>query len=108
MNYDAHTIGEAIRTSRIQQKLSQEDVAERVGLSAAYIKHIESGRRKPSLPSFFKIVAALNMSMDFLIYPRPTDAREELIEKITNQLVFCDEKELKILSKLLFVLQEKE
>ena len=55
MNLD--TIGKGIKKYRLAKKLRQEDLAEKVGLSANYIGMVERGEKTPSLESFISVLA---------------------------------------------------
>jgi putative transcriptional regulator len=51
-------LGENIRRYRKKSGLKQNQLAEKVGLSDKYIQLIESGERKPSLKTVYKIARA--------------------------------------------------
>ncbi len=65
MNLD--TIGKGIKKYRLAKKLRQEDLAEKVGLSANYIGMVERGEKTPSLESFISIINALEISADMVL-----------------------------------------
>ena len=56
---DYYMIGQKIRKFRKSCGLSQEQLAEEVGISTTHLSHIETGNTKLSLPVFFKIASAL-------------------------------------------------
>lgn len=82
-----NNIGDRIREARELRKLSQGDLAERVGLHPAAISHFETGKRRPSVGNLVKLCTALCVSSDFLLgmkhnkYPWARRA-EEILEKI--------------------------
>lgn len=57
------TLGKKIQRKRKALGLTQEDVAERVGISVAYMGFIEQGRYAPSLEVLEKIARALKSSL---------------------------------------------
>ena len=61
------TIGKNIRKYRIANKLRQEDLAEKAGLSANYIGMVERGEKIPSLETFITILNALEVSADVVL-----------------------------------------
>ena len=63
---DYGKIGARIRDLRERQGLTQEDLAERTGLSRTHISHIETGRTKGSYPAFIAIANALQVGLDDL------------------------------------------
>ena len=63
----AQSIGQAAREARKSLDLTQEDAAERIGVSAEFYARIERGHALPSVPTFSRIVAALGVSADTLL-----------------------------------------
>ena len=55
--------GRAVRKLRLDQKLSQEELAERCDLHRTYISDIELGKRNVSLENIERIVIALERSL---------------------------------------------
>lgn len=90
MNLD--TIGKNIRQFRIEKKMSQEDLAEKAGLSSNYIGMIERGEKIPSLTTFINILNSLGVSADMILtdvlntgYMVKNSMLNEKIEKLTPQ-----------------------
>ncbi|MEK7570904.1 MAG: helix-turn-helix transcriptional regulator [Patescibacteria group bacterium] len=60
-------IGKKIQKRRKQIGITQEEAAERAGISRAYMGYIEQGRHAPSLEVLQKVAKALKSSMsDFV------------------------------------------
>ena len=55
--------GFAVRTRREELKLTQEELAERVGIHRTYLSDIERGTRNPSLINIDRIAESLAMSL---------------------------------------------
>ncbi len=71
MNYiDATAIGQRIRTLRKEKNLTQEKLAELLGIQANSIARIERGLRVPSLELFADISTFFEVSLDYLILGR--------------------------------------
>lgn len=64
---DYTSIGQNIRKCRAKVGLTQEALAERVGLSTSYMGAIERGEKIPKLQVFICIANALNTSSDRLL-----------------------------------------
>ena len=64
---DKLTLGDRIREVRKKQKLTQEQLAERLDISVEFVGQIERGLKMPSIQVFVKIVEALNVSADYLL-----------------------------------------
>ena len=69
MNY--YEIGQRIRKFRKAYNLSQEQLAEKVGISTTHMSHIETGNTKLSLSVFADIASALSVQTDELLYDIP-------------------------------------
>lgn len=65
MNYLA--LGKRIRSYRRNLRLTQEQLAEKTGVSLSFIGHIERGTRKASLETLVGISNALNVSPAILL-----------------------------------------
>ncbi|MGN1118734.1 MAG: helix-turn-helix domain-containing protein, partial [Oscillospiraceae bacterium] len=61
---DYYAIGQRIRKIRKANRLSQEQLAERVGISVTHMSHIETGNTKLSLEVFAEIAQALDARTD--------------------------------------------
>jgi transcriptional regulator with XRE-family HTH domain len=60
-----------IKRIRMRKKLTQTDLADRAGLTQAYIAELESGRkRNPSLSALTRIAAVLGVPVTALIKAR--------------------------------------
>ncbi len=60
-------LGEAIRVRRGAARLSQRDLAERAGLSNAYLSQVERGLHEPSIRVLQSIASALGVQLDLLL-----------------------------------------
>lgn len=85
---DYYEIGQRIRRYRKACALSQEQLAEKVGISATHMSHIETGNTKLSLQVFVDIADALSVPTDKLLHDRPqidrTAMRQELLETLDS------------------------
>lgn len=70
----AQSIGNAARAARISLQLTQEDAAERIGVSVEFYSRIERGAALPSLATFVRMSYVLNVSSDVMIGRRSADA----------------------------------
>lgn len=72
MNYQ--TLGRRVRTLRLQQGMTQEQLAEAAGLSVPYVSHIECGRKRASLASLERLSEAFGITVDRLLSGVQTQA----------------------------------
>ncbi|QRN99198.1 helix-turn-helix transcriptional regulator [Archangium violaceum] len=60
----ATRLGESARAARQRLNLTQEDVAERIGIATEVYGRLERGNMLPSVPTFRKLCAVLALSAD--------------------------------------------
>src|SRR3954452_21221488 len=61
------SLGAFIRDQRVVAKLSQRRLAERAGVSNAYLSQIERGLHEPSIRVLHAIAAALGVRLDLML-----------------------------------------
>lgn len=59
-----------LKIERIKNKLSQEELANRVGFSKPYISNVESAKHSISLVNAYTLSNALNKSLDYMLKER--------------------------------------
>ncbi|MBQ8537493.1 MAG: helix-turn-helix transcriptional regulator [Clostridia bacterium] len=65
MNYES--LGERIRRLRHSMNITQDALAERLGISASFLGHLERGSRKASLDTLVALCNYLNVSPEYLL-----------------------------------------
>ena len=60
-------IGDKLKQARVDAKVSQAELAERIGVYQKDISRWENGERTPSVEAFAKICKALKVSADELL-----------------------------------------
>ena len=83
---DKVAIGSRLREARNIAKLTQEQLAEKVGIGTTYISDIERGAKFPSLSLFIKIVDALGVSSDFILRGEIEAGKNCVYDDITRKL----------------------
>ena len=83
---DKVAIGSRLREARNMVKLTQEQLAEKVGIGTTYISDIERGAKFPSLSLFIKIVDALRVSSDFILRGEIEAGKNCVYDDITRKL----------------------
>ena len=99
MNY--YEIGQRIRKIRKANNLSQEQLAEAVGISTTHMSHIETGNTKLSLPVFVAIAKTLSVQTDELLYDTPVINKSSIKQEISDILDSCSPKDSYILLDIL-------
>ena len=59
-------VGERIKARRIELKMTQEDVAEELGVGRSYIAKVETGSKMPTVIFLRAIAGVLRTTMDEL------------------------------------------
>lgn len=67
MEYYTKEFGSWVKMHRVKANISQEELAERCGLSARQIYNVESGRCEPRLSTILKICFSCGMNFDNFI-----------------------------------------
>ncbi len=75
-------MGRRIRLYRHQKKLTQEQLAEQVGVSASFMGHIERGSRVASIETLMKLCAVLNVTPNELLSDEILIAAMKLPERV--------------------------
>jgi transcriptional regulator with XRE-family HTH domain len=71
------TSGMIIREARLRARLTQAELAARVGRDRAQIARWESNSVQPAFETLLEVVAACGFELDFLLKPRKSDASED-------------------------------
>jgi transcriptional regulator with XRE-family HTH domain len=89
-DFDLSTIGKRLRAIRESLKLTQAELAKKVGLTQSAISHFEEGKRTPSAQALEKIANGLGMSVDTLLGLASNSSgdseKDAAIEGIVNKL----------------------
>jgi len=56
--------GQIIELARKEAKMTQSELAEKVGSNKSYISRIENGRTEPKVSTFYRIASALGRSVE--------------------------------------------
>ena len=82
---DKEFIAKKIKLARKAAKLTQDELSEKIGISAKQLSRIEMATYIPSLPTFFKIVHALKIDVrDFGLdkYETTSPLQQEILKII--------------------------
>lgn len=90
--------------------MTQEQLAEKIEVSTVFISQIESGSRKPSLETIYKLSIALNVKIDTLINRDYNTEIPDDITQLVDLLNMCSPKQqtfvTEIAKELIFKLME--
>lgn len=86
-------ISEKIKTERVKAGYTQEEFAERIGITPQHFSCIELGKSLPSLPVFLNIAEVLNLTLrDFGLNSK--EKVNEKLDKFTKLLCSLNDAEL--------------
>ena len=67
MGMDYKSLGMRIRKRRKAMRMTQEELAQKLGLSLSFLGHIERGTRKASVETLVAIANELSLSVDYIL-----------------------------------------
>ena len=62
----SYCVGQLISDARKQERMTQAELAEKVGTNKSYISRIETGAIEPGVGLFFRIIDALGLKMEIV------------------------------------------
>lgn len=92
---DYYQIGQRIRKIRKAHKLSQDELASKVGISTTHMSHIETGNTKLSLPVLVDLADALEVRVDDLLFDSPRDSVSSTGDELQQLLDGCNSQQAK-------------
>lgn len=107
MLMDKKVLGAAVKAARLDSKLTQEKLAEMIGIAPSHVKQIEAGSRSPSVEVLYKLARTLNFSVDGIFFQGKKDDRD-LLYKIERSLQDCSVHELKVVYSTISALKDKK
>lgn len=103
---DYYAMGQRIRQVRKARGLSQDQLAEQVGISTVHVSHIENANTKLSLPVFVRLTEVLQVPADELLQGAAPVRRQQAEGDILRLLEGCDLQQLQILRDVLRAVKE--
>ena len=92
-------MGEKLKSLRIEKKLTQKQVADRIGLAISAVSSYESGARYPSYDVLAKLARIFHVSTDYLL--GMTDTRNVDVTGLNDN-------EIELVSQLVDMLRNKK
>lgn len=83
---DKITLGERLKTARLEKGYTQNLLAQYSGVSNVYLGEIERGLKMPSLASFIKIIQALDISADSVLRNEISAGEQFVYDELTNKM----------------------
>lgn len=84
-------MGDKLRSLRIEKKLTQKQVAERIGLAISAVSSYESNNRYPSYEALIKLARIFHVSTDYLL---------GITDKRNIDVTGLDDEEIELISQI--------
>ncbi len=108
MEIDYKEVGRRIARERKKNSLTQEQLAEKIGMSGNYISNIENRYSIPSLETLVKICSALNVTPDYLLLGSVYSSTAYLADTIAKKIEKCNSRERRLIVRFIdWILEEK-
>ncbi|MBQ9856797.1 MAG: helix-turn-helix transcriptional regulator [Clostridia bacterium] len=99
-------IGQKVKQIRVNKGITQEELAEAVGVGVTHISHLETGSGTVSLKVFLAIVNHLECSADELLFKEIASARPIVNTWLSDLVSDCDQTEMKIITDTVITLKQ--
>ncbi|MDE6873718.1 MAG: helix-turn-helix domain-containing protein [Lachnospiraceae bacterium] len=103
MEVDYTAIGKRVKQLRKERNMSQEQLAEQVGVSVPHMSNIETGKTKFSLPVLIGLANVLGVMPDVLLFDQVNPegkVRGMVLKEIASQLTDCTEVQMLMLEEV--------
>ena len=100
-------LGGAIKKSRNNKNLTQEKLAELIGVTTEHVQQLESERRKPTVTRLLTIADTIDMSIDALL-TTDDDRAQELRNMINLGLNHCSVRDMEVAYATIEAMREKD
>ncbi len=100
MSPDYSVIGRRIKTARLEKKLTQEELADKINVSVAFMSRVERGSSKINLKRLIQIAEVLNVSPGFLLTGSNIRSKDYLKQDFTLILEKCTPEQQKLIYQI--------
>lgn len=97
---DYSVIGRRIRNARLKQNLKQEELADKIDVSVAFMSRVERGKSHINLKRLTQIAEILNVSPGYLLTGSNVTSKDYLREDFRILLDNCTPQQQKLIYQL--------
>ncbi len=97
---DYDVIGRRIRTARLEQNIRQEELADKLEVSVAFMSRVERGKSKINLKRLTQIAELLNVSPGYLLTGSNVASKDYLKEDFRMLLDKCTPEQQKLIYQI--------
>jgi transcriptional regulator with XRE-family HTH domain len=96
-----HLVGSRIKQMRKVRNLSQEELAEKTGMSSKYLSSIERGLENPTFDAFLRISRALDIPVYELFNYSSQQSQKEIKNQLIDLISNSDKDRLELAGKII-------
>lgn len=100
MSINFKIIGLRIKESRMQNQMSQAELAERINMSVVYISYIETAKKRASLEALVRIANVLGVTVDYLLTSNQANDSAEYQTDLTRLKEDCSSYDKRIIYEI--------
>jgi len=98
-------LGKKIKQLRINAKLSQAELSEKIGMTEKNLSNIERGLQVPALNSFLRLLDVLNVSLtEFGV--STSDTKNENRDELIKEIYLASQNEIEAYLKIIKTIKE--
>ena len=97
---DYSVIGRRIRSTRLERNLKQEELADKIDVSVAFMSRVERGKSQVNLKRLTQIAEVLNVSPGYLLTGSNVSSKDYLREDFRILLEKCTPQQQKLIYQL--------
>ena len=97
MGLDYAIIGERFKKARLAKKITQEQLAEKLDVSVAFLSRAERGDVKINLSRISQLCDLLDVSISYVLTGTVSNSKDYLTEDFSNLLKNCPPEKLKLI-----------
>ena len=100
MALDFTIIGQRLKNTRLEKKLTQENLAEQLDVSVAFLSRIERGLSHINLKRLSQICSILDVSEGYILNGTSSTSEQYLISEFNDILSKCPANKQKLIYKI--------
>ena len=101
MELDYKAIGKRIKIARIKKNLTQEAIADKIGITPQHVSNIETGNASVSLTTLVAIANTLTVSVNDLLCDTVLISKAVFEKEAKELFEYCNEYEIRVLVDVL-------
>lgn len=104
MDIDYKLIGERIKEARLKKNLTQEKLAEKLGISTAFLSRLERGSSQINLKRLIEICSILDVNVGYIINGINQKSNSYLNKEFEKLIEICPKDKLRMVYEILKVI----